>query len=178
MCIRDSVKPRGVMPVHGEWRHMLANAQLAMDTGVPEDHVVLADDGWVVDLKDGRAEVVGAVDCEYVFVDGSSVGEVTEADLRDRRTLADEGFVSVFMTVDSKRGEILAGPIVHTRGVAESDAVFDSIRPKIESAVKDALASGTKDEHRLQQVIRRTLGRWISSKLRRKPMIVPMVVIV
>ena len=172
------VKPRGVMPVHGEWRHMLANAQLAMDTGVPEDHVVLADDGWVVDLKDGRAEVVGAVDCEYVFVDGSSVGEVTEADLRDRRTLADEGFVSVFMTVDSKRGEILAGPIVHTRGVAESDAVFDSIRPKIESAVKDALASGTKDEHRLQQVIRRTLGRWISSKLRRKPMIVPMVVIV
>ncbi|WP_101651708.1 ribonuclease J [Brevibacterium ihuae] len=172
------VKPRGVMPVHGEWRHMLANAQLAIDTGVPEDQVVIADDGWVVDLKDGHAEVVGAVDCDYVFVDGSSVGEVTEADLKDRRTLADEGFVSVFMTVDAKRREILAGPIVHARGVAENDSVFNSIRPKIESAVKEALENGTKDEHRLQQVIRRTLGRWISSKLRRRPMIVPMVVIV
>lgn len=172
------VKPRGVMPVHGEWRHMLANAKLAIDTGVPEDHVVVADDGWVVDLKDGKAQVVGAVDCDYVFVDGSSVGTVTESDLQDRRILAGEGFVSIFMTVDKSEKKVLAGPVIHTRGVAESDRVFDTIKPKIEKAVADALADGVADEHKLQQIIRRTIGRWISSKLRRKPMIVPMVVIV
>jgi ribonuclease J len=172
------VRPRGVMPVHGEWRHMLANAQLAVDTGVPEDHVVLAENGWVVDLKAGHAEVVGAVDCDYIFVDGSSVGEITEDDLKDRRILAGEGFVSIFTTVDAKRREIVAGPVIHARGVAEDDSVFDSIRPKIASAVKEALENGTHDEHRLQQVIRRTIGRWVASKLRRRPMIVPMVVVV
>nr|WP_272902146.1 ribonuclease J [Brevibacterium daeguense] len=172
------VRPRGVMPVHGEWRHLLANAQLAVDTGVPEDSVVLAENGWVVDLKSGRAEVVGAVDCDYIFVDGSSVGEITEDDLKDRRILAGEGFVSIFTTVDAKRREIVAGPVIHARGVAEDDSVFDSIRPKIASAVQEALENGTQDEHRLQQVIRRTIGRWVSSKLRRRPMIVPMVVVV
>src|SRR5699024_11679145 len=84
------VKPRGVMPVHGEWRHLLANARHAEATGVDRENIVLADDGWVVDLKDGRAEVVGAVDCNYVFVDGSSVGEITEADLKDRLVLSGE----------------------------------------------------------------------------------------
>ncbi|MCQ9367706.1 ribonuclease J [Brevibacterium sp. 50QC2O2] len=172
------VKPKGVFPVHGEWRHLIANAKLAQATGVPEENIVLADDGWVVDLKNGHAEVVGAVDCDYVFVDGSSVGTVTEADLEDRRVLAGEGFVSVFLTVDAKNQSILAGPVIHTRGVAENDKVFDTIKPKITEAIQDALNKGTKDEYKLQQAIRRTLGRWISSKLRRKPMIVPMVVVV
>ena len=172
------VEPKGVMPVHGEWRHMLANAKLAMETGVPKEKVVVADDGWVVDLKDGQAAIVGAVPCEYVFVDGKSVGYVTEDDLRDRRVLAGEGFVSIFMTIDVKNREIVAGPEIHTRGVAEHDRVFDTIKPKITKAVEDALDDGVKNQHRLQQIIRRTIGRWLSTKLRRGPMIVPMVVLV
>src|SRR5699024_4394574 len=172
------VKPRGVMPVHGEWRHLLANARHAEATGVDPDNIVLADDGWVVDLKDGRAEVVGAVDCNYVFVDGSSVGEITEADLKDRLVLSGEGFVTIFMAVNSQTKSLIAGPEIHARGVAESDDVFDTIVPKVTKAVEDALRDGTADQYQLQQVVRRTIGRWVSSKLRRKPMIVPMVVIV
>jgi ribonuclease J len=172
------VKPRGVMPVHGEWRHLLANARHAEATGVDPDNIVLADDGWVVDLKDGHAEVVGAVDCNYVFVDGSSVGEITEADLKDRLVLSGEGFVTIFMAVNSQTKSLIAGPEIHARGVAESDDVFDSIMPKVQKAVEDALKDGTTDQYQLQQVVRRTIGRWVSSKLRRKPMIVPMVVIV
>lgn len=172
------VKPRGVMPVHGEWRHLLANARHAEATGVDPNNIVLADDGWVVDLKDGHAEVVGAVDCNYVFVDGSSVGEITEADLKDRLVLSGEGFVTIFMAVNSQTKSLIAGPEIHARGVAESDDVFDSIMPKVQKAVEDALRDGTTDQYQLQQVVRRTIGRWVSSKLRRKPMIVPMVVIV
>ncbi|AZL06300.1 MAG: ribonuclease J [Brevibacterium aurantiacum] len=172
------VKPRGVMPVHGEWRHMLANARHAEATGVNPDNIVLADDGWVVDLKDGHAEVVGAVDCNFVFVDGSSVGEITEADLKDRLVLSGEGFVTIFMAINSQTKSLIAGPEIHARGVAESDSVFDSIMPKVTKAVEDALKDGTTDQYQLQQVVRRTVGRWASSKLRRKPMIVPMVVIV
>jgi ribonuclease J len=172
------VKPRGVMPVHGEWRHLLANARHAEATGVDPDNIVLADDGWVVDLKDGHAEVVGAVDCNYVFVDGSSVGEITEADLKDRLVLSGEGFVTIFIAVNSQTKELIAGPEIHARGVAESDDVFDTIIPKVKKAVEDALRDGTTDQYQLQQVVRRTIGRWVSSKLRRKPMIVPMVVIV
>lgn len=172
------VKPRGVMPVHGEWRHMLANARHAEATGVNPDNIVLADDGWVVDLKDGHAEVVGAVDCNFVFVDGSSVGEITEADLKDRLVLSGEGFVTIFMAINSQSKSLIAGPEIHARGVAESDSVFDSIMPKVTKAVEDALKDGNSDQYQLQQVVRRTVGRWASSKLRRKPMIVPMVVIV
>ncbi|SMX82933.1 ribonuclease J [Brevibacterium linens] len=172
------VKPRGVMPVHGEWRHLLANARHAEATGVDPNNIVLADDGWVVDLKDGHAEVVGAVDCNYVFVDGSSVGEITEADLKDRLVLSGEGFVTIFMAVNSQTKSLIAGPEIHARGVAESDDVFDSIVLKVQKAVEDALRDGTTDQYQLQQVVRRTTGRWVSSKLRRKPMIVPMVVIV
>ncbi len=172
------VRPRGVMPVHGEWRHLLANARHAESTGIDPENIVLADDGWVVDLKDGHAEVVGAVDCNYVFVDGSSVGEITEADLKDRLVLSGEGFVTIFMAINSQSKTLIAGPEIHARGVAESDHVFDAIMPKVTKAVEDALHEGTTDQFQLQQVVRRTVGRWVSSKLRRKPMIVPMVVMV
>ena len=171
------VQPKGVMPVHGEWRHLLANGELARQTGVPEDRIVLAENGYVVDLVDGVPSIVGAHPTQDLFVDGSSVGGITEADLKDRLTLAGEGFVSIFMAVDGARREIIAGPEFHTRGVAEDANTFATIAPKIESAVLDALRNGTKDRHQLQQIIRRTIGRWISSKLRRKPMIVPQVVV-
>ncbi|MFC8193493.1 ribonuclease J [Cellulomonas sp. NPDC057328] len=170
------LRPRNVMPVHGEVRHLIANAALAVKTGVPADRVVLAEDGVVVDLVDGRASVVGAVPCGYVYVDGSSVGELTDAELKDRRILGDEGFVSIFAVVSSQDGKVLAGPQIHARGVAEQDDVFDEILPQVTAALEDAVRTGATDTHQLQQVMRRVVGRWVSGKLRRRPMIIPIVV--
>jgi ribonuclease J len=170
------LKPRNVMPVHGEVRHLVANAALAVQTGVPADRVVLAEDGVVVDLVDGRASVVGAVPCGYVYVDGSSVGEITEVELKDRRILGDEGFISIFAVVSSADGKVLAGPQITARGFAEQDAVFDDILPELTKALEDASQSGATDVHQLQQVMRRVVGRWVSNRLRRRPMIIPVVV--
>jgi ribonuclease J len=170
------LKPRNVMPVHGEVRHLVANGALAVKSGVPADRVVLAEDGVVVDLVDGRASVVGAVPCGYVFVDGSSVGEITEADLKDRRILGDEGFISIFAVVSSTDGKVLTQPQIHARGFAEDDAVFQGILPDVVAALEDATRTGAVDTHQLQQVVRRVVGRWVSNRLRRRPMIIPVVV--
>jgi ribonuclease J len=101
---------------------------------------------------------------------------LTEAELKDRRILAEEGFVSVFAVVDSTTGKVVSGPTIHARGVAEDDSVFDAILPEIAQALEEAAAGGAVDTHQLQQVIRRKLGHWIGTKLRRRPMIIPVVV--
>ncbi|MBS42737.1 MAG: RNase J family beta-CASP ribonuclease [Nocardioides sp.] len=168
------VKPRNVLPVHGEIRHMLANADLARATGV--ENVVVAEDGVVVDLVDGVASIVGKVECGYVFVDGSSVGDVTESDLKDRRILGEEGFVSIIVVVDSVSGKVSAGPEIHARGNILDDQTFEEIRQPIIDALDRALADGNTDSYQLQQVVRRTVGRWVSGKHRRRPMIIPVVV--
>jgi ribonuclease J len=170
------VQPSNVMPVHGEWRHLQANADLAAATGVARDRIVLAEDGVVVDLVDGRARVVGKVPCGYVYVDGSSVGDVTDASLKDRRILRDEGFISVVVVVDSVTGKVAGGPEIHARGFAEDDAVFEGVRPLIEDALAKAAGEGIGDTHQLQQLVRRVVGRWVSDTYRRRPMIIPLVV--
>ena len=170
------VKPRNVMPVHGEWRHLIANGDLAVATGVPRANVVLAEDGVVVDLVDGRATITGAVPCGYVYVDGSSVGGTTEALLKDRRILRDEGFITVIVVRDAATGKIAAGPEIQARGFAEEQEIFDQVRPRIEDAIADAASRGVTDSYELQQVIRRTVGGWVGGKLRRRPMIIPMVI--
>jgi ribonuclease J len=164
------------MPVHGEVRHLVANAEIAVRTGVPTERVVLAEDGVVVDLVDGVATVVGAVPCRYVYVDGSSVGTITDAELKDRRILGEEGFVSIFAVVDSATGAVVAGPQIHARGFAEDDAVFAEIQPEVAAALEEAAKGGNADTHQLQQVMRRVVGRWASGRLRRRPMIIPVVV--
>jgi len=168
------VRPRNVMPVHGEIRHLLANGDLARLTGV--DNVVIAEDGVVVDLADGVAKIAGKVDCGYVFVDGQSVGDITESELKDRRILGEEGFVSVIVVVDSVSGKVAAGPEIHARGNVWDDGAFDEIRGPILDAVNVALAEGVTDTYQLQQIIRRRIGRWVSDTHRRRPMIVPLVV--
>ncbi|MBX9246280.1 ribonuclease J [Actinotalea ferrariae] len=176
MYCYNILRPRNVMPVHGEVRHLVANAAIAVKTGVPADRVVLAEDGVVVDLVDGRASVVGAVPCGYVYVDGSSVGTITDAELKDRRILGEEGFISIFAVVDSATGKVIAGPQIHARGFAEDEAVFQTIQPEVARALEDATSTGTIDTHQLQQVVRRVVGRWVSGRLRRRPMIIPVVV--
>ena len=170
------VRPRNVMPVHGEWRHLVANAALAVQTGVPRNHVVLAEDGVVVDLNNGVAGIVGAVPCGYVYVDGSSVGETTEALLKDRRILRDEGFVTVIVVRDAATGKVAAGPEIQARGFAEDQEVFDQVLPMLEQALADAASNGVTDSFQVQQIIRRTVGSWLGGRLRRRPMIIPIVI--
>jgi ribonuclease J len=170
------VKPRNVLPIHGEARHLHANAGVAISSGVPRDRVVLAEDGVVVDLVDGVARVAGAVPCGYVYVDGSNVGGVAEASLKDRRILGEEGFISVVVVVDSVTGKVTGGPEIHARGFAEDDSVFDEVRPQIAEALEKAGSGGGADTYQLQQTIRRTIGRWVSARYRRRPMIIPVVV--
>ena len=170
------VKPRNVMPVHGEIRHLRANADLARATGVPHEGIVIAEDGVVVDLVDGKARIAGKVDCGYVFVDGSSVGDISETLLKDRRILGEEGFISVIVVVDSVSGKVAGGPEIHARGFAEDDAVFEDIKQPVIDAINAALNEGVDDTYQLQQTIRRVIGRWVSNRHRRRPMIIPVVV--
>jgi ribonuclease J len=169
------VKPRNVMPVHGEYRHMLANAALARATGIDPQRVVIAEDGVVVDLVRGEAKVTGKVDCGYVFVDGSSVGDLTESSLKDRRILGEEGFISVIVVIDSQTGKVISGPEIHARGFPEDDHTFDEIKDPIVAALDKAVSEGVTDAYQLQQTIRRVVGRWVGGRLRRRPMIIPVV---
>ena len=171
------VKPKNVLPVHGEMRHLIANGRLAEATGVPEENVIITNDGGVIDLVDGVARQVGQIPCEYVYVDGRSIGEVTEDDLKDRQVLGEEGFITVIAVVDRETGALVSGPEIHSRGVAEDEGVFDSIKPKLIKALEDAAASEKEhSKHQLQQMMRRTLGSWVARKLRRRSMIVPIII--
>jgi ribonuclease J len=176
LYVYNILKPKNVLPVHGEYRHLVANQQLAVLTGVPEQNTIVGEDGTVIDLKGGVATVVGQLDLGYVYVDGSSVGSITDADLKDRRILAEEGFVSIFVAIDVQTGRVIVGPEIQARGFAEDGAVFDEVKPMIIRALYDAADNGTRDTHAFSQVIRRTVGRWVNTSHRRRPMIVPVVI--
>jgi ribonuclease J len=170
------VKPKNVMPIHGEWRHLRANADLAIKTGVPESRVMLAGDGIVVDLVNGKANIVGAVPCGYVYVEGSTVGEVSESLLKDRRVLGEDGFLSIVAAIDFADRKVIAGPQIHARGFSKEESVFEEILPKIKSTLEVALAEGVTDTHQLGQMVRRVAGKWVGEKHRRRPMIVPLII--
>jgi ribonuclease J len=170
------VKPKNVMPVHGEWRHMSANAELAISTGVKPSNVIVVDNGVIVDLSEGRARVVGAVPVGYVYVDGQSIGDITEASIKDRLILGEEGFISVIVVIDSQSGKIVAGPDIHARGFAEDLELFNEVKGRIERALTGAVAGGINGTHQLSQVVRKTVGSWVGEEHRRRPMIVPVVI--
>jgi len=176
LYVLNLTKPSNFMPIHGEWRHLKANARLAALTGVPEENIVLAEDGVVVDLVDGRASITGAVPAGYVYVDGLSVGEITETSLKDRRILGEEGFVSIVVGVDASTGKVVAGPEIHARGAGIADEDFEEVIERIEEVLQEAAAEGVNELHQLSQLIRRTVGRWVNENYRRRPMIVPVVV--
>ncbi len=171
------LKPKNVMPVHGEYRHLIANGKLAEQTGVPSERVLISEDGWVIDLENGVAQIVGAVECGLLYVDGKTVGKITEEDLHDRRVLAEEGFISIFCTIDGATGKVKVGPEIRARAFAEEDHVFDDVKPQISLALAQAAAEGVRDAHAMQQVIRRTIGTWVNKAHRRRPMIIPVVII-
>jgi len=170
------VKPKFVMPVHGEWRHLKANAELAISAGMPRANALIIENGVVVDLVDHEASVVGAVACGFVYVDGQSIGDITEASLKDRRILGEEGFISVVVVIDSQNGKIVAGPDIHARGFNEDMALFDDVKLKIEKALAAAVIDGINGTHQLSQIVRKTVGGWVGGEHRRKPMIIPVVI--
>ena len=170
------VRPRNVMPVHGEWRHLRANADLAIATGIDPDRVVVVDDGVVVDLVEGRVKVTGKVRAGYVYVSAGTVGDVTEDSLRDRVTLSQEGTVTVVALVDADTGKLTEQPDFLARGLGTDQTLFDGAIPAIESALAEAAAQGINDPQELEKRIARAVSRWAGRKHRRNPLVVPVVI--
>jgi ribonuclease J len=170
-------RPEWFVPIHGEYRHLSANARLATVMGVPRDHVLLCEDGDVITLSDGGMELSGRVPAGRLYVDGI-VGDVGQGVLRDRRVLADEGVVVVVVIVDTESGKVITGPEIITRGwvyAPEADALLGEGEDRIAEAVEAAFAAGTRDVEALEREVRRAAGRFVSERTRRRPMIVPVV---
>ncbi|MER7889680.1 ribonuclease J [Micromonospora sp. NPDC048909] len=176
LYLLNVVRPSNLMPVHGEWRHLRAHARLGIESGVAADRVVLCEDGDVVDLVEGRAALVGRVKSRYVYVDGLAVGDVSESLLTERRILGDGGFIATTVVVDSVTGKVVAGPTLSAKGFSEDPEAFNPVIPLVTEALNRAAADGITDPHQLQQIVRRTVGRWVNDAYRRRPMIVPTVV--
>lgn len=176
LYLYNAVRPSNVMPVHGEWRHLRANAALAIATGVARDQVVLAEDGVVVDLVDGIARIVGRVEVGHVYVDGLSVGDVGESTLSDRLILGEGGFISITVAVEGSTGRAVAPPTISGRGFSDDPKALDEVVSLVEMELSRTEAEGITDPHRIAQIVRRVTGRWVAEKYRRRPMIVPTVI--
>jgi ribonuclease J len=170
------VKPRNVVPVHGEWRHLQANAAIAIRTGIPAANVHIAEDGVVVDLVNGKASITGKVPAGYVYVEGSTVGDITEASLKDRRSLASEGVITVIAIIDADTGKLAENPDFIARGFTHEQRTFEPVVPLLEKALAKAAGEGIGDVRQLEQIITRTVSRWAHSDGRRSPLIIPVVI--
>jgi ribonuclease J len=176
LFLYNAVRPSNVMPVHGEWRHLRANAELATRTGVAPDQVVIAEDGVVVDLLDGVASIVGRVEVGHVYVDGLSVGDVGESTLSDRLILGEGGFIAITVAVESSTGRVVAPPTISGRGFSDDPKALDDVVALVEMELARTEAEGVTDTHRIAQAVRRVVGRWVAETYRRRPMIVPTVI--
>ncbi|MGH3580132.1 MAG: ribonuclease J [Mycobacterium sp.] len=175
MFLYNGVRPRNVMPVHGTWRHLRANSKLAVLSGVPEENVMLAENGVSVDLVNGVASIAGAVPVGKMFVDGLITGDVGESVVGERLTLA-SGFIAVTVVVHRGTGK-LAGPAhLHSRGFSEDPKALDAAALKVQQALESLAAEKVTDATRIAQAARRAVGKWVGEVYRRQPMIVPTVI--
>ncbi len=170
------VEPRNVMPVHGEWRHLRANADIAIRTGIDPERVVVAEDGVVVDLVDGRVKATGKVPAGYVYVTGTTVGGIDEASLKDRRTLASEGVITVVAIVDTQAGRLAEPPDFLVRGFEPHEATVRESVPAIEKALAGTAEQGVRDRRQLEDRIARAVAQWAWRTHRRNPIVLPVVV--
>jgi ribonuclease J len=170
-------QPEWFIPIHGEYRHMMANARLAETMGVPRNHITMCEDGDVVELTDDGVQSVGRIPAGYLYVDGV-VGDVGQGVLRDRRVLAEEGVVVVVVTVDISTGRVITGPEIITRGwvyAPEAEDLLDEACDTVAEAVEKSLAEGERNVDALEQVVRRATGKFVNTRTKRRPMIVPVV---
>jgi ribonuclease J len=178
LYLYNAVRPSNVMPVHGEWRHLRANAALAVKTGGPEDAVVLAEDGVVVDLVDGKAAITGRVEVGRVYVDGLAVGDIGESTLGDRLVLGEGGFIAITVVIDTTTGRAVSRPEISGRGFSDDPKALAAVLPLVEDELSRTEAEGITDTHRIAQAVRRVVGKWVGETYRRRPMIVPTVIAV
>jgi ribonuclease J len=170
-------KPEWFIPIHGEFRHMMANARLAETMGVARNHITMCEDGDVVELTDDGVQSVGRIPAGYLYVDGV-VGDVGQGVLRDRRVLAEVGVVVVVVTVDISTGRVITGPEIITRGwvyAPEAEDLLDEACDTVAEAVEKSLAEGERNVDALEQVVRRATGKFVNTRTKRRPMIVPVV---
>jgi ribonuclease J len=155
---------------------LAAHARLARDAGVDAKHIVLAENGSVVELANGRAEVVGVVESGATFVDGLGVGDVQDVALRDRRHLSEDGVLIVVVTVGSQNGREIAAPEVIARGFGEPEAsLLDEARDEAERTIEELLGQNVTELKLLQEHIHDAVGRLIRERTGRRPMILPVV---
>jgi ribonuclease J len=163
------------MPVHGTWRMLRANAKLAASTGVPEESIVLAENGVSVDLVGGRASIAGAVPVGKMFVDGLVTGDVGDITLGERLILS-EGFIAVTVVLNRGTGRSAVTPHLHSRGFSEDPKALEAAVRKVEEELEALVATNVTDPIRIAQGVRRTVGKWVGETYRRHPMIVPTVI--
>ncbi|MBG0739393.1 ribonuclease J [Paeniglutamicibacter antarcticus] len=168
------VKPKNVMPVHGEFRHLKANAKLAMRTGLEASQVAIADNGDAVDLHNGKISITGSVPVGYVFVDGQTVGGATEESLEDRRKLAEEGLITVLAIVDPETSALAEDPEFFVRGFVHKPADFSPAVQAIEKALGSAPRSHSSEQ--LEALIENTVSRWMHKTYRRSPLVTAIIV--
>jgi ribonuclease J len=175
LFLYNGVRPRNVMPVHGTWRHLRANAALAARTGVPPENIVIAENGVSVDLVAGKASISGAVTVGKMFVDGLITGDVGDATLGERLILS-SGFVAVTVVVDRATGRPAGPAHLHSRGFSEDPKALEPVAQKVERELESLAADNITDPTRIAQAVRRTVGKWVGETYRRQPMIVPTVI--
>ena len=170
------LRPRYVMPIHGEYRMLAAHAKLAREAGVPEDRIILADNGSVVELARGGARLVDQVDVGVTFVDGLRVGDVKDVALRDRRRLADDGVLIVVTTLASSDGGEIAPPELIARGFAESDELLAELGTEADRVVRELATQHVTEIKLLQEHIHDAIGQVVYDRTRRRPMVLPVVI--
>jgi ribonuclease J len=173
--IHALLRPRNLMPVHGEFRMLAAQARLAREGGVPGDRIVLAENGSVVELSGGLARIVGKVEAGHTFVDGLGVGDVREVALRDRRHLSEDGVLIVVMTIGSPNGREIAAPELIARGFAEPGPLLDEARGEAERTLARCLREDISEVKLLQEHIHDAVGQLVHDRTGRRPMILPVV---
>jgi ribonuclease J len=172
----NAVRPKNLMPVHGEWRHLRAHAAIARSTGMTDAQIMLAENGVVVDLSAGEANLVGQIEIGNVYVDGLAVGDIGDQVIKQRQILGDEGFVSILIAVDLHAGKVVYGPELTARGFTDDPEALEPIRVELVQTIEKALVDGVRDGDALAHIIRRAVGRWVDRKYRRRPMLMPMVI--
>ncbi len=171
-------KPKYAVPVHGEYKHLKAQAKIAMDLGIDKDNVFILSSGDVLELDNDAATVAGKVPVGTVLVDGLGVGDVGNVVLRDRQHLAEDGILIVVMSLEGVTGELLAGPDIVSRGfvyVKESDELMEEARKVLEKAVLNCLNKNITDWGKIKTSIKETLSEFVWKKTKRRPMILPII---
>jgi Predicted hydrolase of the metallo-beta-lactamase superfamily len=177
--VLNLLRPEWFVPVHGEFRHMVHHAELAEDSGVDPSHVIVCEDGDAITITDaGITAELDAVPSGYTYVDGI-VGDIGQGVLRDRRQLAEEGVVVVFVTVDRRKGEIVSGPEIVTKGwvyAPEAEELLEEAKQAVRAAIVDAIEGGTTDFETVRRNLRRALGKFITERTKRRPAVIPVVI--